>query len=71
MASKEELVALGFEVQHSTASPVVSWGKWFVGVRHSNGRIVAGYGADEESAFADALKTVTTVKVEPVSPNKH
>jgi hypothetical protein len=71
MASKDELIALGFEIQHSTASPVVSWGKWFVGLRHATGRIVAGYGADEETAFADALNTATTVKVENNSTNRH
>jgi len=72
MASKDELAALGFEVQHSSPYPGSNrWGTWFVGLRQGTGRIVNGYGTDEESAFADALKTATTVKVEPVSSNKH
>ncbi len=71
MASRDELVALGFEVSHSTACPVVAWGKWFVGVKHSNGRQIAGYGADEEAAFADALATATKPVVENSSTNKH
>lgn len=58
MSSKESLVALGFEITHSTACPVVSWGKWFVGAKKADGRSVAGYGADEEAAFLDALTTV-------------
>jgi len=57
MSSKDELITLGFEVSHSTASQVKSWGAWFVGLKHPGGRIVAGYGADEEAAFTDALNT--------------
>jgi len=66
MSSKDQLIALGFEITHSTACPVVSWGKWFVGVKHSNGRQIAGYGLDEEAAFAEALGRAS---VEPVSQN--
>lgn len=70
MASRDELVALGFEVTHSTASQVKAWGAWFVGAKHSNGRQVAGYGADEEAAFADALATVNK-PAEVVVPKSH
>lgn len=71
MSSKDELINLGFEVSHSTASPVKSWGQWFVGLKHPNGRQIAGYGTDEETAFADALATATKVVVENTSTNKH
>ena len=72
MASKDELVALGFEVQHSSPYPGSNrWGTWFVGLRLSTGRVVNGYGTDEETAFADALTTATAVKVENSSINKH
>ncbi len=58
MSSKDQLLALGFEVTHSTACQVKAWGKWFVGLKHGDSRAVAGYGDDEETAFADALTTV-------------
>lgn len=59
MASKDELLALGFEVAHSSPCQAKAWGKWFVGVKLSTGRYVAGYGENEEAAFADALATAT------------
>jgi hypothetical protein len=71
MTSKEELISLGFEISHSTASQVKSWGAWFVGLKHPNGRQIAGYGSDEEAAFADALKTATTIVVQNTSTNRH
>lgn len=71
MASKDELLALGFEVAHSSPCQAKVWGKWFVGVKLSTGRYVAGYGEDEEAAFTDALATATKVVVENSSTNRH
>lgn len=59
MSSKDQLLALGFEVTFSSACQVKAWGKWFVGLKQGSGRAVAGYGDDEETAFADALKTAS------------
>lgn len=58
MSSKDQLIALGFNVTFSSACQVVAWGKWFVGLKMGTGRAVHGYGDDEESAFADALITL-------------
>lgn len=72
MSSKDQLLALGFEVTHSTVCSAVLWGKWFVGVKHPiSNRQIAGYGADEEAAFADALKTASVAPVQNTSTNRH
>lgn len=72
MASKDALLALGFEVTFSQACEVKAWGKWFVGLEMGTGRAVNGYGDDEEAAFADALATATKpVVVENSSANRH
>jgi len=71
MSSKDQLLALGFEVTHSTACTVKAWGLWFVGVKHANGRQVAGYGDDEEAAFAYALATVNKPPEVAPAPRSH
>ncbi len=70
MSSKDQLIALGFEVTHSSPCPVAAWGKWFVGLKMETRRAVAGYGDDEEAAFADALATVNK-PIEVVVPKTH
>ncbi len=71
MSSKDQLLALGFEVTHSSACQVVAWGKWFVGLKKGTGHSVAGYGDDEEAAFAYALATVNKPPEVAPAPRSH
>lgn len=67
----DELKAKGYELSFSCASHVTAWGKWFVGLKRPSGHAVNGYGDDEASAFADALKTVLAYEAQPQSSETH
>jgi hypothetical protein len=52
--TKEELEAKGWELTVSNVSPIASWGKYMVRIKHTSNRVVAGYGQDEQQAIDDA-----------------
>lgn len=51
----------GWKITSSTPCVIVAWGKWMVSLRHISGRVVVGYGVNEQTAFEDAVVTIKTI----------
>jgi hypothetical protein len=58
--NKEELLAAGWEILYSGPCDVSTWGAYMIHLRHSSGRKVSGYGADEQESLHDAADIIKT-----------